>query len=420
MSPPDPGPPVLVAFDGGLLASYLVASQARAGRRVVALTVDAGASGKDGEALARRARALGADEHVVADAAEHVWDRYVGWLVRGDVLLGGVYPPWVQAERYAEVDHLVLHARRLRAAAIAHPASGDDLVRLEGVLRAIAPDLALLEVPVAPLQARAWLEAEGLLAALGDAARVDLGGPQVRAGAWGSVAVGGDLEDPWSSPESEVYPTVPDAADAAALPEEFELEFTEGLPTSCCGAAQDGPTLVRAVARLARRHGVGRGVHLGEGPLGVVSRVAFEAPAATVIVRAHQELSRLVLTRRQLELQEALSRTYGDLFHRGLHHEPALRDIERFFESTQRVVTGTVRVRLQRGALAVVGVRSPAGLAGPEAWAAAAAIEARDARGYARIAALPGRLARCRDERSAREAREAREGSDETRDDETA
>lgn len=409
--------PVLIAFDGQLLASYLVAHHARAGRRVVALTVDTGAGGADLEALARRARALGADEHVVADAAEHVWERYVAWLIRGDVLVGGVLPPWVLAERYAEVDHLVLHARRLGAAAVGHPARGDDQVRLEAVLRAVAPDLPLLDLGVAPLQARAWLDEQGLLAALGDAARVDLGGPEVRAGAWGSLATGGELEDPWSSPEDEVYPTVPSAGDAAELSEEFELEFTEGLPTACCGAAQDGPALVRSVAKLARRHGVGRGLLLAEGPLGVVSRVAFEAPAAVVLVRAHQELSRLVLTRHQLALQETLSRAYADLFHRGLPHEPALRDIERFLESTQRVVTGTVRVRLHRAALSIVGVRSPAGLAGPEAWAAAAAIEARDARGWARVAALPGRTARCRDERAAREARSL---SDDARDDELA
>lgn len=413
---PQPAPPVVVSFMGDLLGAYLVASHARAGARVVAVTVDAGLAPEQVEGLAAQARALGADEHVVADAAEHVYERYLGWLIKGDVLVGGVYPPWATAERYAEADLLVAHARRRGIAAIAHPAAGEERVVLEATLRALAPDLQLVEVGVGPLQARAWLDDQGLTAALGPAARVDLGGPVVHVGAWATTASGGDLDDPWSSPEDELFPTVPEASEAAALAEEFEVEFAQGLPVTCCGAALDGPSLLRQVARIARRHGVGRGVHLGEGALGVVNRVAFEAPAAAVLLLAHAELSRLVLTRRQLALKDTLSRTYGDLFVRGLVHEPLMRDIEQFFQSTQRVVTGAVRLRVHRGAARVVGVRSPAGLAGPEAWAdeaGATAVDPRDARGFARVVALPGRLARGRDERAAREARASDAPADE-------
>lgn len=403
---PLPAAPVVVSFPGDLLGAYLVASHARAGARVVAVTVDAGLPPERIEGLAAQARALGADEHVVADAAEHVYERYLSWLIKGDVLVGGVYPPWATAELYTEVDLLVTHARRRGIAAIAHPAAADERVLLETTLRALAPDLRLLGPDAAALQARAWLDEQGLLGALGPAARVDLGGPAVRVGAWATTATGGELDDPWSAPDDELFPTVPDASDAVALPEEFEVEFAQGLPVTCCGAAQDGPSLLRQVARIARRHGVGRGVHLGEGALGVVTRVAFEAPAAAVIVLAHAELSRLVLTRRQLALKDTLSRTYGDLFVRGLFHEPLMRDLEQCFQSMQRVVTGAVRLRLHRGAARVVGVRSPAGLAGPEAWAdGATAVDPGDARGFARVMALSGRLARGRDERAAREAR---------------
>lgn len=404
---PPPPSPVVVSFAGDLLGAYHVASHARRGGRVVAVTVDAGRSPEQVEGLAAQARALGADEHVIADAAEHVYERYLSWLIKGDVLVGGVYPPWATAERYAEIDLLATHARRRGIAAVAHAAAAEDRVVLEAALRALAPDVQLLEADAGPLQARAWLQEQGLLAGLGDAARLDLGGPVVHVGAWATTASGGDLEDPWSSPDDALFPTVPDVADAAALAEEFALEFAQGLPVTCCGAALDGPSLLRQVARIARRHGVGRGVHLGEGALGLVTRLAFEAPAAAVVVRAHAELARLVLTRRQLALKDTLSRTYGDLFLRGLFHEPLMRDLEQFFESTQRVVTGAVRVRVHRGAVAVVGVRSPAGLAGPEAWAGAegaASVDPRDARGFARVVALPGRLARGRDERAAREA----------------
>lgn len=398
------GATVVVAFTRDLLSAYLVASNARAGRRVVAVSVDT-SGGPAGEGdLERRARALGADEHVVADAGDHVYERYVSCLIKGGVLLGGGYAPWPTAERYAEVDALVAQARRVRSRAVVHGARGEELVLVEASLRALAPEVALHDAPVAPLQARAWLEEQGLLTVLGDAARLDLGGPDVRTSAWGSTATGGELDDPWSSPEAEMFPTIPDASEATALPEEFELEFTQGLPTACCGATLDGPSIVRQVAKIARRHGVGRGVHLGEGALGVVTRMAYEAPAAAVILCAHAELERLVLTRRQLSQREALARTYGDLFQRGLFHEPLMRDLERFFDSTQRTVTGTVRLRIQRGATSVVGVRSPAGLAGPEAWANAegeTSVDARDARGFARVVALPGRAARRRDERAA-------------------
>jgi argininosuccinate synthase len=238
------------------------------------------------------------------------------------------------------------------------------------------------------------------------AAARTVGGPEVRRGAWGTLASGGELDDPWAAPEDELYPTVADPTDAAALPEEFELEFAQGLPVAAFGSALDGPGLVRQVEKVARRHGVGRGVHLGEAALGLVTRQAFEAPAAAVLLRAHRELEKLVLTRRQLELLALLGARYGELFQRGLYHEPALRDVERFAASSQRTVTGTVRVRLSRGVVDVLGVRSPAGLAGPEAWAhgeGAVVVDPRDARGHARVLSIPGRLARRRDERAAAE-----------------
>ena len=144
--------------------------------------------------------------------------------------------------------------------------------------------------------------------------------------------------------------------------------ITEGarvyLPVAIDGKALPGVELIEALNARAGRHGVGRGIHVGDTILGIKGRLAFEAPAAVVLVSAHRELEKLVLTRRQLNLKDGLGDTWGSLLHEGLWFDPVMRDIEAFLSSSQQCVTGEVRVRLADGVHEVVGTRSPHSLLG--------------------------------------------------------
>jgi len=153
---------------------------------------------------------------------------------------------------------------------------------------------------------------------------------------------------------------------------------------------------VKRLGELAERYGVGRGIHVGETALGIKGRIGRAWGAALVLIAAHRELEKLVLTKWQAFWKDQLARFYGDRLHEGQYFDPALRDIEALIASSQSRVTGETRVRLGPGLFHVVGTRSPHSLMDPSV--ATYGEENRlwtgdEARAFARVAALPSMLA---------------------------
>jgi len=195
-------------------------------------------------------------------------------------------------------------------------------------------------------------------------------------------------------PESE-WVVTRGAFDAARAPERHTLSFVAGVPSAWDGVALDPVTLIETVEGAAAPFAIGRGIHLGETILGIKGRVAFEAPAAETILTAHRELEKLVLTGRQAKAKESVGQLYADLVHEGQLLEPVGRDLEAFLLSTQRRVTGDVHLLFRPGALFVEGVASPHSLmkASKAAYGESAGDwTAADARGFARMVALPAEL----------------------------
>ena len=174
------------------------------------------------------------------------------------------------------------------------------------------------------------------------------------------------------------------------------LSWRDGLPLALDGEALAGPELVAALDRRLAPHRIGRGVHLGETVLGIKGRIGFEAGAAQVLVAAHRELEKLVLTRWQSFWKDHLAQFWGDRLHEGQAFDPVMRDIEALIASSQRRVAGDTRVRLDEGRFLVTGVRSPHGLMDP---AVASYGESNrlwtgdEAKAFAAIAGIPSRLA---------------------------
>jgi argininosuccinate synthase len=153
--------------------------------------------------------------------------------------------------------------------------------------------------------------------------------------------------------------------------------------------------LIEEIERRAAGYGIGRGIHLGDTVLGTKGRVAFEAPAAEVILNAHRELEKLTLSGAQLRIKEPLAATYGDMLHEGQHLDPACRDIEALLSSSQARVTGEVHVMFRPGHVFVEGATSPCSLLAATRGAygeAAGEWTAADALGFSRIRSLPGML----------------------------
>ena len=394
---------VALAFSGGLDTSFCVARLAESGWRVHTVHVDTfGATGADRAAVRAQALATGAADHHAVDARGPVFDRFIRVLVQGNVLRGGVYPLSVAAERTQQALAVVEVARSIAATALAHGSTGagNDQIRFDIAFRALAPDLAILtpvrDEGLTREAAIAFLESRGLPVPPG------AGAYSINRGLWGTTWGGGWTHDPWSPPPAEMIDPPADAPAAV----DVVLDWDHGVPVALDGRRAAGPDLIAELGARAAAYGIGRGIHVGETALGIKGRIGFEAGAAHVLIAAHRELEKLVLTRWQSFWKDQLAQFYGDRLHEGQWFDPSLRDIEALIESSQARVTGQTRVRLAPGRAAIVAARSPHSLLdhalatyGEESrfWSGA------DARAFARIAAIPSLLTVRAADRAARD-----------------
>ncbi len=389
--------PIVLAFSGGLDTSWAIPYLAETtGRPVATVTVDTGGFDAAARAeLAARAAALGAIDHRILDARAEYFDRVLRFLVFGNVRRGGTYPLSVGAERSIQARGVALAAREFGSATVAHgsTAAGNDQVRFEVALRALEPEFEILAPVRDALVSRpaqvAFLEQRGLPVPAHGAAY------SVNRGLWGTTIGGSETKSSDTPLPETAWVATRGAFDDPLPPSRHRLGFERGVPIALDGVELAPVALLEAVERLAAPYGIGRGIHLGETILGIKGRVAFEAPAAEVILSAHRELEKLVLTGRQLRIKEGIAAQYGDLVHEGQHLEPVCRDLEAFLASSQARVSGDVHLLLRPGSLFVEGVASRHSLLAASRGAygeAAGEWTAADARGFARLAALPGEL----------------------------
>ena len=386
-------PTVALAFSGGLDTSYCVPRLAEQGFAVHTVYVNTGgASAEDRDAIARQARAVGAVDHHEVDARATVFDRFVRFLIQGNVLRGEVYPLSVSAERTQQAISVIDVAREIGARAVAHGSTGagNDQVRFDVAFRVLAPDLRI----VTPIRDEglsrdrtiAYLEAHGL------PVPPKSGAYSINRGLWGTTWGGGWTHDTWAPPPDELLEP---PADAPA-PRDIVIAWENGVPLSIDGKALAGADLVAELGQLTEAYGIGRNIHVGETALGIKGRIGFEAGPALVLIAAHRELEKLVLTKWQTFWKDQLGRFYGDRLHEGHYFDPALRDIEALLTSSQQRVVGETRVHLAAGRYAVTGTRSPFSMMDPAV--ATYGEENRlwtgeEARAFSRVAAIPSFLA---------------------------
>ncbi|HEX4969828.1 MAG TPA: argininosuccinate synthase [Steroidobacteraceae bacterium] len=387
--------PILLAFSGGLDTSFLVPwLSATYNRPIVTVTVDTG--GIDAQAakvLEQRARALGAQDHVLVAAKQPYFDQVIKYLIMGNVKRGQMYPLCVGAERVMQAQTIAEYARKLGTKVVAHgcTAAGNDQVRFEVALRTLAPELTIL----APVRDRAFKRPEQLKYLEERKLSIPPYGAaySVNRGLWG-VTIGGKetLTSTGSIPD-HAWVLSKNAFSEPEAPTTHTIGFEQGVPVNLDGVRLDPVPLIEQVEEIGARYGVGRGIHLGDTIIGTKGRVAFEAPAAEVLIAAHRELEKLVMTGRQQRIKELLAGPYGDLVHEGQHLDPVCRDIEALFTASQARVTGEVTVQYRPGSAFVAGVTSPyslmtvsKGVYGEAAgeWTAA------DALGFSKMVGLPG------------------------------
>ncbi len=389
--------PILLAFSGGLDTSFCVPWLKDTYKRpVVTITVNTGGLDDDAtEALQARALELGAERHLTVDARAEFFDRVLRFLIYGNVRRGQLYPLCVGAERVLQARTLARAATDLGSDTVAHgcTAAGNDQVRFEVALGALNPDLRIL----APVRDNNWQRDDQLayLAQHGLPAPPGGGAYSINRGLWG-VTIGGQetLGSRECIPE-DAWVVTRGAFDTPSAPSRHVLRFARGIPVSLDGQSLDPVALIEAVEAIAAAKGIGRGIHVGDTILGTKGRVAFEAPAAEVILNAHRELEKLTLSACQLRIKEQMAAVYGDLVHEGQHLDPVCRDIEALLESSQSRVSGEVYLLLRPGQVFVEGTDSRHSLLAASRGTygeASGEWTAEDAVGFSRMRSLPGIL----------------------------
>jgi argininosuccinate synthase len=387
--------PILLAFSGGLDTSFCVPWLKDTYQRpVITVTVDTG--GIDAQAaasLAARSDQLGAIEHHLVDARASYFDQVLKYLIMGNIRRGGSYPLCVGAERVLQAQTIAQMALSLGTSMVAHgcTAAGNDQVRFEVALRTLAPSITIL----APVRDRAFQRPEQLKYLEERHLPIPPFGAaySVNRGLWG-VTIGGKetLTSAGSIPES-AWVLSKDAFSSPRAPERHTVGFTAGVPSSLDGKKDSPVAIIERLETLAGPFGVGRGIHLGDTIIGTKGRVAFEAPAADILLTAHRELEKLVLTGKQARIKESVAQPYGDLVHEGQHLDPVCRDIEALLVSSQARVTGEVHVLLRPGSAFIEGVSSPHSLMAASKGVygeAAGEWTPVDALGFSKMLALPG------------------------------
>jgi argininosuccinate synthase len=350
---------VVLAYSGGLDTSAAIkwiAEKYDVG--VIALSVDLGMQ-RNYESIRRKALKVGAVKALVVDAKDAFVRDFVFPALQAGAIYEGEYPLATALARPLIAKLLVEAALREGAKAVAHGCTGkgNDQVRFDVTTAALAPKLKVIaparEWGMTREQTIDYAELHGI------PVPVTADSPySVDENLWGRSVECGVLEDPWVEPPEEVYAWTKSPAAAPNKPVYVEIAFERGIPLSLDGQEMGGVALVDRLNALAGEHGVGRIDHLENRLVGIKSREIYEAPAATVLLAAHLALEEMTLSRDQLRFKQRVAQEYAELVYNGLWFSALRRDLAAYVASTQRHVTGTVRVKLLKGKCTVVGRKS--------------------------------------------------------------
>ncbi len=350
---------IILAYSGGLDTSVATKwLQEEYGYEVVCVTIDLG-NLPDVDAARERGLAAGAKSIEVIDAREDFLRFFAFPALAANAVYEGQYPLATALGRPLMAKLLVDHARAVGASSIAHGCTGkgNDQVRFDVAINALAPDIKIVGTARENLMTREQ--------AIDYAARFEI--PIVETvespystdeNLWGRSVECGDLEDPWLEPPAEVFEWTRPLDQTPDQPAEIEIAFERGVPVALDGEALDPVTLVDRLSQLSGEHGIGRIDMVENRLVGIKSREIYEAPAAVTLLEAHRALEAMTLSKHQLRMKDRVAQEYADLIYNGLWFTAHHQDLAAYVQSTQRHVTGDVRMRLWRGTATTMGRRS--------------------------------------------------------------
>jgi argininosuccinate synthase len=352
-------PKLILAYSGGLDTTTAITwlSEER-DYEVVALNINAGMS-RDQDTLEERGIAAGASKVLVLDAREDFLRYFAFPALAAGAIYQSAYPLATALARPLMAKLLVETAHNEKAIAVAHGCTGkgNDQVRFDIGIQTLDPDLKI----VAPTREQSLSREEEIdyLQKKGIAIEWEPKGSfSIDENIWGRSCEAGVLEDPWVEPPEEAWEWTSSVDKTPTKPKEIEITFERGIPTKLQGKTLDPVDLVEQLNELGGTYGVGRADHVEDRLIGIKSRELYEAPAAVLLHIAHRALESITLSRRQIRMKQYISEEYADLIYDGQWFSRHHQDLATYVISTQRNVSGSIRLKLHRGTTTITGRKS--------------------------------------------------------------
>ena len=349
---------VVLAYSGGLDTSICIPllKEEYGYDRVVTVAADVGQR-KEEISVAEEKGKKFADKHYTIDLIDQFVDRCLFPSIKANGLYEG-YPMGTSLARPVIAEAVVEVARKENATAVAHGCTGkgNDQLRFDIVFRA-----ADLEV-IAPIRERNMTREWEIEYAKDHniPVPVDKEKPwSIDENLWSRSIEGGKLEDPAFHPPDEIYAWTISPMKAPDTPRIITITFKGGIPVALDGKEMNGIQLIKELNQIAGSHGIGRNDMMENRVLGIKAREIYEHPAATVLLTAHADLERLILTRAEYAFKQSVDAKWAELAYYGLIYEPLWDALNAFIDTTQARVNGKVDLRLYKGSVTPVGRASP-------------------------------------------------------------
>lgn len=387
---------VVLAYSGGLDTSVAIRwLMENYDHEVITVTVDLGQA-EDLDRIAERAKAIGSTRHYSIDAQTEFAERFILPAIKANAFYESKYPLSTALGRPLLATKLVEIAELEGASAVAHGCTGkgNDQVRFDVTIHALNPDLKI----IAPVREWNLSRDEELRYAKKNGMPIPAKSSvySVDQNLWGRSIEGGPLENPFNEPGEDVFEWVSSPNVAPDRLETIVIEFDKGVPAAIDEEKFSLVKLIQFLNHLAGTHGVGVIDHIESRTVGIKSREVYECPAAVVLVAAHQDLEKMVLTRHELEFKRTVEEKWSWLIYSGLWIEPLREELELFIESTQERVTGKVKIKLFKGSMNVVGRESDYSLyeSALSTYSSSSTFNQRSSEGFIEIWGLASRTAR--------------------------
>ena len=354
---------IVLAYSGGLDTSVSIRwIQEKYDFDVITMTVDVG-QGSNLEEIEEKAKIIGAIKHYSIDAKEEFVKKYIFQAIKANALYEGKYPLSAALSRPLIASKLVEVAKKENAIGVAHGCTGkgNDQVRFDITIKSLEPNLQI----IAPI--REWNLSRDEEVEYAKEKKIPLVFEKnkvysIDQNLWGRSIESGPLEDPSTEPPEAAFEWTESPENALNEPEYLTINFREGIPYAINGETLDAVTLIEKLNNIAGKHGIGRIDHMEDRLIGIKSREVYECPAATVILEAHKDLEKIILTKHELSFKKLVDNQWTFLVYSGLWMEPLKEALEAFIDKTQERLFGKVKVKLYKGSLRIVGRSSPMSL----------------------------------------------------------